>query len=180
MNYILKNGLAKVLCLISVLFILTFPTTFGQMSKFPYQDKNTNYKATSIITAPNNDLLFFWVSDLSLYQSRSTNKGQTWSDPILLGVSTQNYYVHAGEYLSAITSISGRIFIIFYDSQYYSRYSDDNGNSWSSPLHFNLSSTPQNGVLSESSTGKLFYVYSKVNSPINAISFITSSDSGLT
>ena len=179
MYYKFKYSFLKILFLTSVLLVLFYPSSYGQMSKFPLQDKNTNYKATSIITAPNNDLLFFWVSDLNLYQSRSTNNGQTWSDPILLGVYYQNYYVHAGEYLSAITSISGRIIIIFYDYRYYSMYSDDNGNSWSSPLHFNLLSSPLNGVLSESLTGKLFYTYTKVNNTVNAIYFITSTDGAL-
>src|ERR1017187_10940734 len=155
MGFVLKNGLSKSLFQIITILIFIISTTFAQMSKFPLQDKNFNYKGASIITAPNNDLLFFWVSDLSLYQSRSTNNGSTWSDPILLGFAYDNYF-SAADNINAFTSVSGRIFIIFYDYRYYSIYSDDNGNSWSSPLHFNFNITPRNGVLSESSIGKLF------------------------
>lgn len=178
MDYIFKNSLSKIICLIAFLFLLTFSAADAQMSRFPLQDKNINYKATSIITAPNYDLLFFWTSNYSLLQSRSTNNGQTWSDPILLGHSYD--YSDATNHISAFTSASGRIFIIFYDYQYYSMYSDDNGNSWSSPLHFNLSYTLRNGVLSESSSGKLFFVYTKLYYTVKTAYFITSSDNGLT
>ncbi len=145
------------------------------MHNFPFHAITSTDYHTDIIRAPNNDLLYFWTGDYYIYQSRSTNNGLTWSD----SVKITNYY-NVQVSLSALTSSSGRI-IVFYLGNFFI-YSDDNGITWN---HF--LSPPDSyiydiagGCLSQSSTGKLFYVFSKIyaDTLIKDIFYITSTDNG--
>jgi len=124
-------------------------------------------------------LLLFWYEDYDIHLSKSTDNGISWSSPVLF---TSIVY-SAQNSLTGIVLNSGRIVIVYKTTYYNLVYSDDNGNTWSSPqkLPAGSNGSVYNGNLSQSSSGKLFLTYYKsINLNANNISYITSNDSGLT
>jgi hypothetical protein len=115
-----------------LLILLLFPNTHGQVQKFPLQNSNNNYKSSFLFSAPNQNLLYFWFEGKSLLQSASTNNGTNWGTPSHLA-DTLKDTVSARD-INCFTTASGRMLLIFKDSFYYLKYSDDNGNVWSYPV----------------------------------------------
>jgi hypothetical protein len=154
--------------------------TFGQMLKFPKQDPDLIYKASFLLSNQNNQL-FYWIYRDQLLQSKSTD-GINWSDTAVV----EDYISTTGAEITGIVLNSGRIYLVYKNSYFYSIYSDDNGQRWSVPAILPTGSKTINyryahyGSLCQTSTGKLNLVYSQDLSGINYLRFISSSDTGKT
>ena len=129
---------------------------YGQMVKLPFIQENSNNNCT-IVTASNNDLISFWVSNNHLYKALSSNNGVTWSDTTILDTFS-NYDVTD---IRSILLSSGKIMLIYNCAwEYRLKSSIDNGHSWGSYVHL-ITSGSGNISLSESLTGKVFMTYSR-------------------
>ena len=171
----------KNLSLITSLVVFIQITCFGQLQRFPKQSPDSSYMSSFLLTNQNNQL-FYWVSGNKLLQSRSTD-GVNWSDEIVIkdsiAGSTDNY----PNEITGIVLNSGRIILIFRDLLFYYIYSDDNGLTWSARTKLPTGTSnlfyrqAHYGSITQSSTGKLLFVYTK---SLSGIYFITSSDTGKT
>src|ERR1017187_1857147 len=151
----------SVLWIFLLIFLFTQLAANAQMSKFQNSKPGYNYTQSIVLRTPNNDMLYFWESSTDLFLSRSTNNGQSWTDSVLISNNDYNPFLPPITDLNGLTTSSGRIFLFYYSTTCLSQYSDDNGTSWSAPASMNLGSGIWGGVLSQSPTGKLFYVFSK-------------------
>ena len=167
-----------------LLILLIFSNTYGQMQKFPPQNPDLSYRSSFLFSASNNNLLYFWYNGLTLNQSKSTDNGTTWgiasllADTLLDADSTRD--------INCFATATGRILLIYKNSFYYIKYSDDNGTSWSSPNRLvtgtSLLNTrnPYAGNFTQSSSGKIFLVYSRYSSTVQNVFYIASTDNGIT
>src|ERR1035437_5205837 len=183
----MKNNLfhfVRNLSSLSILLILfIFSNTYGQMQKFPMQNRNLTSQSSFLLSAPTNDLLYFWYEGTILNQSRSTDNGAGWSSGSQLVDSLTD--ADSVRDVNSFATATGRILLIYKKLYYYLKYSDDNGTSWSSA---NKLSTGTNitarfsyaGNFSQSSSGRIFLVYSKYGSTVQNVYYIASTDNGIT
>jgi hypothetical protein len=187
MHNLFPKSIGNILSLTIALFAIMCSVTNGQMKKFPLQNPNQSYYQSVILTAPNSNLLFFRIENYyELVQSISNDNGLNWYE---YGAIDTSDYWSSQALISGLTSASGRIFIFYKfnsNNYYYCKYSDNSGFTWSSKIKLATGTDSadciraRSGVLSQSSSGKLFFVYSKLDTVVKNIYYITSSNNGLT
>ena len=182
MKNIPSHGVRNVLsfCILSTL--LVFSHAYGQMQKFPLQNPDLSHKSSFLLSAPDNNLLFFWYSGSTLQQARSTDNGSTWGVASQLADSL--YDLDSLRDINCFTTSTGRLLLLYKRAYYMLKYSDDNGNTWSSPNKLLTGTSPLNyknsfaGNIVQSSSGKIFLLYSKYSG--QNVSYIASTDNGIT
>jgi hypothetical protein len=178
--------IARKLIAVSFLVIILSVMTYGQMQKFSEQNSNLTYRSSFLLATPNNKLIYFWYSRTFLYQSTSSDNGLNWFNDTELADSLAD--VDSLRDISCYVTLTGRILLTYKNVFYFLQYSDDNGNSWSSPTRLVTGTSVINARntiavnLSQSATGKIFLVYSKLLSgqQVQNVSYIASTDNGLT
>ncbi len=112
-------------------------------------------------------------------QSRSTD-GVNWSDAVAIKDTLVTVADNDPNEITGIVLNSGRIFLVLRNLYYYSVYSDDNGITWSVPTKLPTGTNLINyriahfGSITQSSTGKLLFAYTKHSNILS----IASSDNG--
>ena len=159
------------------IFILIQWMSFGQIKQFPL---NVTNSSSFLLPTPAYQL-FFWFNNNQLLQAQCSD-GYNWINTVVLrdNVSTDNY----PNEVTGIILNNGRIILIYRDVFSYLIYSDNNGQTWSSRLllptgvnatRYHLA---HSGSLTNTSTGKLIFLYSETLSGIDYINYIASSDTG--
>ena len=170
----------KRLFIVFALFVFLPILTFGQMQKFPKQNPDITYTASFLISNQNIQL-FYWFDNNRLLQSRSLD-GINWSDTVAL----VNYIDPTHAEITGNVLNTGRIYLVYKYQWFSSIYSDDNGQTWSTPVKLPTGTTisdqgkANNGSFIQSSSGKYIFTYSKVSAGVSYIKFITSSNNGST
>ena len=125
----------------------------------PQSDSLFNSK---IITLSNNNLAAFWIENSKLYFSKSTDYGINWESSVQLlqDVSLSN----SGLYTVTVTN-SGRIIVIYKNTNVFEIYSDNNGQSFSSPQQLNVlfGGATNSYKLTKSDSNDLYFSYTKGN-----------------
>jgi hypothetical protein len=151
------------------------------MQKFSKQNPDSSYKASFLLTNQNSQL-FFWFSGSHLLQSRSTD-GINWLDATVVKDSVYPPDIEPNE-ITGVVLNTGRIYLVYRYQYYYSVYSDNNGQTWSTPTRIPTGISlltyrrAHNASITQSSTGKLILLYTEVVGTSTNIKFITSSDNG--
>ncbi|HRI47091.1 MAG TPA: exo-alpha-sialidase [Ignavibacteriaceae bacterium] len=171
---------------IFLFIILIQQFTFGQISqisKFPYFENNYNYYTTAVTSTDDGTLFLFYGENFKIYFSKSTNDGVEWSTPVFIYQHVQHDSVI---HLDAFVTNTGRIFVLIKHSFTYSKYSDDNGDTWSIPYNIPIGNnntarlqalTPR-GILSDN--GDIYVTYLRGTLPSANLYRIKSTDNGIT
>ncbi len=151
---------------------VTIPT------RFPYQNTTSSNQECVPVALPNGQILFAWSSFDSIYCAFSSDNGQSWSAPIV--ANTGVGFVHS---LAGLRTSSGRIIMVWRRPGFglFMSFSSDGGLNWFSPLAITNDYRDIYSTLSQTSDGKLWLFYSRIETPAQYdIFFRTSVDGGNT
>ncbi len=131
-----------------LLFLLIANSLFAQWDTprlFPEADNSPNYNKNSLlIEDAAGNLHFFWLeytlNSSSYYHSLSNDDGFTWSEKNIFSDSIFVVSTIENAFTGLVTP-TGRILIVYkvrinVSFNYYMKFSDDNGLTWSSPISF--------------------------------------------
>jgi hypothetical protein len=165
----------------SILFFAYSILILSQINEikiFNLPDKASRSAAT--IQASNGDLLTIWGSEQKLYLSRSSNNGDEWSS---IQLDSLNYDF---ECIRAFKTSSERILVIYKTFSPHIIYSDDNGQTWSSPALLQLLNPILNrqpcGFNFNQTSNEIILSFSRKNLTgiPRGINYVMSEDNGLT
>jgi hypothetical protein len=169
-----------------VIFLIFFcyynltPQVIMLMKSFDLSNTNLSLTGSSFSSDSNGNLFHFWADSVKLFCTKSNDAGFTWTTPLLLHET--NYPII--NKVSSIISSSGRVFVFFWDTYVYYKYSDDNGITWSEkiilPTGTGLNSRiTKSGFPLVTSDGTIQYIYSRNTGSSTGIFRISSSNDGV-
>lgn len=144
------------------------PSGFTKMliPRFQYEH---DFMATQFLQLSESTHLFFYLtSNNQIYQTKSTDGGNSWSVPKFIDHGRIDHPYDASNF-SAYKAKTGRIFLAYRLDYTRYRYSDDEGETWQykNDQYFRIGTTtrashtlPSSGVLFQSSGSPLIYIFS--------------------
>ncbi|MDP2303816.1 MAG: T9SS type A sorting domain-containing protein [Ignavibacteria bacterium] len=172
---------------IVLLLLLCIKVTFPQISEikdFKLPSSHLNVDAHSISSNSSNMLFMFWSESGKILFSKSSDYGISWNEKKLIHQAYSSS-VQLND-LASIVTTSGRLIVFFKDPNVYSKYSDDEGNTWSTETILQTGTTLINRryatslfpVINDTNSVYLMYTRSHISSP--GIFRVESSDNGIT
>ncbi len=173
--------------LILSLIIILSVNVFSQISDFRIfsflEPISNNIPESALVEGAENELIMFWTDSTNLHMTSSMDGGISWAN----GFRTLYSNVNLSDSLSDLNALkinNGRILVTFKHKLHYIIFSDDNGVTWSEPVHLvtNVNVVRQRMVkessLIQTSDSKIWFVYNRLNmiNSIRSIDGITWTD----
>lgn len=108
-----------------------------EVAKLPVQDIAQSIKESAPVWISENEIIIFFVNQKmdTIYSSRSTDRGKSWQDPVMIQ-EVNKLTIQDAIYLTALRISSGRILLAWSIRNESMKliYSNDNGKNWSLPV----------------------------------------------